>query len=73
MATNLTDQVRGIAAVTKAVALGDLSKKIEVDAMGEILELKITINNMVDQLRMFASEVIPYLQCHFIHFPYPIR
>ncbi len=57
MATNLTDQVRNIAAVTTAVAQGDLSKKITVDVKGEILELKNTINTMVDQLNAFASEV----------------
>ncbi|HEX4884098.1 MAG TPA: response regulator, partial [Casimicrobiaceae bacterium] len=57
MASNLTDQVRNIADVTKAVARGDLSKKITVDVKGEILELKNTINTMVDQLRSFASEV----------------
>jgi len=57
MASNLTGQVRNIAEVTTAVANGDLSKKIEVDVRGEILELKITINTMVDQLRAFASEV----------------
>ena len=57
MAGNLTAQVRNIAAVTKAVAGGDLSKKITVDVRGEILELKDTINTMVDQLRSFASEV----------------
>ncbi|WP_310551571.1 HAMP domain-containing protein [Paenibacillus glufosinatiresistens] len=57
MATNLTDQVRNIAAVTTAVAKGDLSKKITVNARGEILELKNTINTMVDQLLMFSSEV----------------
>ncbi|MBI2826302.1 MAG: HAMP domain-containing protein [Planctomycetia bacterium] len=57
MAGNLTGQVRNIAAVTKAVASGDLSKKITVDVKGEILELKNTINTMVDQLRSFASEV----------------
>ncbi|OAB44969.1 HAMP domain-containing protein [Paenibacillus antarcticus] len=57
MATNLTDQVRNIAVVTTAVANGDLSKKITADVQGEILELKITINTMVDQLSMFASEV----------------
>ncbi|HEY8520028.1 MAG TPA: HAMP domain-containing protein [Gammaproteobacteria bacterium] len=57
MAGNLTSQVRNIADVTKAVAAGDLSKKITVDAKGEILELKNTINTMVDQLRSFASEV----------------
>src|SRR5438093_1048017 len=57
MASNLTGQVRNIAAVTIAVANGDLSKKITVDVRGEILELKETINTMVDQLRSFASEV----------------
>jgi HAMP domain-containing protein len=57
MATNLTTQVRAIAAVTTAVATGDLSKKITVDVRGEILELKNTINVMVDQLSSFASEV----------------
>jgi signal transduction histidine kinase/HAMP domain-containing protein/DNA-binding response OmpR family regulator len=57
MASNLTDQVRNIADVTKAVAAGDLSRKISVDVKGEILELKNTVNTMVDQLRSFASEV----------------
>jgi HAMP domain-containing protein/CheY-like chemotaxis protein/signal transduction histidine kinase len=57
MASNLTAQVRNIADVTTAVASGDLSKKITVDVRGEILELKITINTMVDQLNGFASEV----------------
>jgi HAMP domain-containing protein/signal transduction histidine kinase/CheY-like chemotaxis protein len=57
MGSNLTDQVRNIAQVTTAVAQGDLSKKITVDARGEILELKDTINTMVDQLRSFAAEV----------------
>src|SRR5215217_3785801 len=57
MARNLTDQVRNIAQVTTAVANGDLSKKITVDVRGEILELKLTINTMVDQLNSFASEV----------------
>src|SRR5206468_58740 len=57
MATNLTGQVRNIAEVTKAVARGDLSKKITVDVKGEMLELKNTINTMVDQLNGFASEV----------------
>ncbi|ORX48276.1 hypothetical protein DM01DRAFT_1348301 [Hesseltinella vesiculosa] len=57
MAANLTAQVRSIAEVTKAVAMGDLSKKIEVESGGEIAELKNTVNNMVDQLRIFASEV----------------
>jgi HAMP domain-containing protein/signal transduction histidine kinase/CheY-like chemotaxis protein len=57
MAANLTGQVRNIADVTTAVANGDLSKKITVDVKGEILELKSTINTMVDQLNSFASEV----------------
>jgi signal transduction histidine kinase/CheY-like chemotaxis protein/HAMP domain-containing protein len=57
MANNLTSQVRNIAQVTTAVAQGDLSKKIDVDARGEILELKTTINTMVDQLSSFAAEV----------------
>ena len=57
MATNLTGQVRNIAEVTTAVARGDLSKKITVEVKGEILELKNTINTMVDQLNGFASEV----------------
>ncbi|WP_344072483.1 HAMP domain-containing protein [Streptomyces crystallinus] len=57
MASNLTSQVRNIAQVTTAVANGDLSKKITVDARGEILELKDTVNTMVEQLRAFADEV----------------
>src|SRR3954463_10154061 len=57
MASNLTSQVRNIATVTTAVANGDLTKKITVDVRGEFLELKDTINTMVDQLRSFASEV----------------
>ncbi len=57
MAANLTDQVRGIAQVATAVATGDLSQKITVDARGEILELKSTVNTMVDQLSSFADEV----------------
>jgi HAMP domain-containing protein/CheY-like chemotaxis protein/signal transduction histidine kinase len=57
MASNLTSQVRNIAEVTTAVAKGDLSRKIGVDAQGEILQLKDTINTMVDQLNGFASEV----------------
>src|SRR5207244_1825297 len=56
-ASNLTAQVRNIAQVTTAVANGDLSQKITVDVKGEILELKNTINTMVDQLRSFADEV----------------
>src|SRR5205823_4723945 len=57
MASNLTGQVRNIAEVTTAVAMGDLSKKITVEVRGEILELKNTINTMVDKLNSFASEV----------------
>ncbi|WP_460723554.1 HAMP domain-containing protein [Nocardia heshunensis] len=57
MANNLTNQVRNIAQVTTAVAQGDLTSKIDVDARGEILELKTTINTMVDQLSAFAAEV----------------
>ena len=57
MASNLTDQVREIAAVTKAVAQGDLSQKVQSKASGEILDLQQTINTMVDQLRTFATEV----------------
>ncbi|MFG2284879.1 HAMP domain-containing protein, partial [Streptomyces sp. NPDC048595] len=57
MALNLTSQVRNIAQVTTSVANGDLSKKIDVDARGEILELKDTVNTMVQQLRAFADEV----------------
>src|SRR5206468_3350623 len=57
MASNLTDQVRNIAQVTTAVARGDLNQKITVDVKGEILELKDTINTMVDQLSSFADEV----------------
>ncbi|HEY9226644.1 MAG TPA: HAMP domain-containing protein [Gemmatimonadaceae bacterium] len=58
MANNLTNQVRNIAFVTTAVARGDLSQKIEVEARGEVLELKNTINDMVEKLRIFANEVI---------------
>src|SRR5437879_747258 len=57
MASNLTGQVRDIAQVTTAVARGDLTQKITVDVRGEILELKNTINTMVDQLSSFAAEV----------------
>src|SRR5262249_15240082 len=57
MASNLTAQVRNIAEVSTAIASGDLSKKITVDVRGEILELKDTINTMVDQLNAFAGEV----------------
>ncbi|MEV6161732.1 HAMP domain-containing protein [Streptomyces sp. NPDC052052] len=57
MASNLTGQVRQIAAVTTAIAKGDLTKKIDIDARGEILELKNTINTMVDQLSSFAEQV----------------
>src|SRR5258706_10596362 len=57
MASNLTNQVRNIAGVTTAVARGDLSQKITVEVKGELLQLKVTINTMVDQLNSFASEV----------------
>src|SRR5581483_3559708 len=57
LASNLTNQVRNIAQVTTAVANGDLSQKITVDVRGEVLELKNTINMMVEQLRTFAAEV----------------
>src|SRR5438128_3897977 len=57
LANNLTAQVRNIADVTTAVAKGDLSKKITVDARGEILQLKDTVNTMVDQLNSFGAEV----------------
>src|SRR5207302_1941400 len=57
MAANLTGQVRNIADVTTAVARGDLSKKITVDVSGEILELKSTINTMMDQLNAFATGI----------------
>src|SRR5204863_341756 len=57
MASNLTNQVRNIAQVTTAISVGDLSKKITVDVKGEMLELKDTINTMVDQLNSFAAEV----------------
>src|SRR4029079_3588925 len=57
LAGNLTNQVRNIALVTTAVANGDLSQKITVEAKGEILELKNTVNTMVEQLRAFAAEV----------------
>ena len=57
MASNLTAQVRNIAEVTTAVANGDLTRKITVDVRGEVLELKKTINTMVDQLSSFADEV----------------
>jgi osomolarity two-component system, sensor histidine kinase NIK1 len=57
MAYNLTNQVRSIASVTKAVAAGDLSQIVDVDVQGEMLDLKLTVNSMVSQLRTFASEV----------------
>ena len=59
MASNLTGQVRNIAMVTTAIAKGDLTKKIDIDARGEILELKTTINTMVDQLSSFAERGHP--------------
>jgi osomolarity two-component system, sensor histidine kinase NIK1 len=57
MASNLTDQVRSISEVTKAVACGDLSKTVDVDVQGEMLDLKLTVNSMVDQLNTLANEV----------------
>ncbi|SJL18213.1 related to nik-1 protein (Os-1p protein) [Armillaria ostoyae] len=57
MATNLTDQVRSISKVTKAVAMGNLTQLVDVNAQGEMLDLKITVNQMVEQLSVFASEV----------------
>ena len=57
MASNLTNQVRSISRVTKAVAYGDLNKMIEVDVSGEMLDLKVTINEMVERLGNFSSEV----------------
>jgi osomolarity two-component system sensor histidine kinase NIK1 len=57
MARNLTDQVREIAEVTKSVARGDLTKTVNADVQGEILDLKITVNDMVAQLTVFAAEV----------------
>lgn len=57
MATNLTDQVRSISKVTKAVAMGNLTQLVDVNAQGEMLDLKITVNKMVEQLSVFASEV----------------
>jgi len=57
MANNLTDQVRSISEVTKAVALGDLSKQVQVDVQGEMLDLKMTVNSMVNQLSTLANEV----------------
>jgi osomolarity two-component system sensor histidine kinase NIK1 len=57
MASNLTDQVRSISEVTKAVAAGDLSKIVNVDVQGEMLDLKMTVNSMVAQLNTLANEV----------------
>jgi osomolarity two-component system sensor histidine kinase NIK1 len=57
MASNLTNQVRAISSVTKAVAVGDLSKMVKVDVQGEMLDLKVTVNTMVEQLLAFSSEV----------------
>jgi osomolarity two-component system sensor histidine kinase NIK1 len=57
MASNLTDQVRSISEVTKAVALGDLSKQVQVNVQGEMLDLKMTVNSMVNQLSTLANEV----------------
>ena len=58
MASNLTDQVRSISEVTKAVALGDLGKLVNVDVQGEMLDLKMTVNSMVAQLSTLANEVM---------------
>jgi osomolarity two-component system, sensor histidine kinase NIK1 len=57
MASNLTNQVRSIASVTKAVAAGDLSQIVDVSVQGEMLDLKVTVNSMVEQLRTFSQEV----------------
>lgn len=57
MANNLTDQVRSISEVTKAVALGDLTRTVDVDVQGEMLDLKLTVNSMVRQLSTLAREV----------------
>ena len=66
MASNLTSQVRNIADVTTAVAKGDLSRKITAEAKGEILELKNTVNTMVDQLSSFAGRDSLIRFCHSI-------
>ena len=58
MASNLTNQVRSISEVTKAVACGNLSKFVDVDMQGEMLDLKLTVNSMVVQLSMLAQEII---------------
>jgi len=57
MASNITNHIRSIADVTKAVAMGDLSKRVQVDARGEMLDLKMTVNSMVDQLSTLADQV----------------
>jgi osomolarity two-component system sensor histidine kinase NIK1 len=57
MASNIMNQMRSISDVTKAVAMGDLSKRVQVDAQGEMLELKMTVNSMVNQLYTWADEV----------------
>jgi osomolarity two-component system sensor histidine kinase NIK1 len=57
MASNITDQVRAISEVTKAITLGDLSKRIQIDAQGEMLDLKMTVNFMANQLSTIANEV----------------
>jgi osomolarity two-component system, sensor histidine kinase NIK1 len=59
MASNLTNQVRSIASVTKAVARGDLSKTVEVDVQGEMAELKSTVNSMVEQVRLCFENLFP--------------
>jgi osomolarity two-component system sensor histidine kinase NIK1 len=57
MASNITNQMRSISEVTQAVAMGDLSKRVQVDAQGEMLDLKMTVNSMVNQLSALADEV----------------
>ena len=64
MASNLTDQIRSISEVTKAVALGDLGKIVEVDVQEEMLDLKMSVNSMVVQLSMLANEVMRVLVAH---------
>jgi osomolarity two-component system sensor histidine kinase NIK1 len=58
MANNMTNQMRSISEVTKAVAMGDLSKRVQVDAQGEMLDVKMTVNSMVNQLSTLADEVV---------------
>jgi osomolarity two-component system sensor histidine kinase NIK1 len=59
MASNLTNQVRSIASVTKAVAAGDLSQTVDVDVQGEMLDLKLTVNSMVEQVGVRKGEKVP--------------